>query len=65
MRVAAWYLHKVDQCARLADDACKARIRSKFTSERHAWLQILAAEIEADAATLGAVIELVPSSDDA
>jgi hypothetical protein len=32
MSLAAWYLHKADQCARLAKDAIEPRKRSDFES---------------------------------
>jgi hypothetical protein len=54
---AAFHLHKVDQCARLAEDAAEP---SHLESERRAWLQILAREISADPKTLEATIALLP-----
>lgn len=59
MSLAAFYLHKVDQCAHLAEEAepCERR---RFVSERHAWLQILAGEIGADAERLEAALALLP-----
>jgi hypothetical protein len=61
MSLAAWYLHNVDQCARLADDAepCECR----FVSERQVWLGILAREIGADVVRLEAVLALLPIDD--
>jgi hypothetical protein len=47
MSLAAWYLHKADQCARLAKDATEPRKRSDFETERKLWLQI-AEQIERD-----------------
>ena len=47
MSLAAWYLHKADQCARLAKDAIEPRKRSDFENERKLWLQI-AEQIEMD-----------------
>jgi len=59
MTVAAFYLHKVDECARLAEDAEPGQ-RWRFESERQEWLHILAGEIGADAAALEAAITLLP-----
>jgi len=56
MSLAAWYLHKVDQCARLADDAMDPRDHARFVSERHDWLRFLAVEIGADVGVLEAAI---------
>ena len=47
MSLAAWYLHKADQCARLANEAVEPRKRSDFEIERKLWLQI-ADQIERD-----------------
>jgi len=47
MSFAAWYLHKADQCARLAKDATEPRKRSDFETEIKLWLQI-AEQIEMD-----------------
>jgi len=47
MSLTAWYLHKADQCARLAKDAIDLRKRSSFEAERTLWLQI-AGQIERD-----------------
>jgi hypothetical protein len=60
MSLAAWYLHKVDQCARLASDVTEPRERARFKAERRSWLQILAKEIEADEGTLRAVAAMMP-----
>jgi len=46
MSLAAWYLHKADQCARLAKDAIEPRKRD-FETERKLWLQI-AEQIQMD-----------------
>jgi hypothetical protein len=59
--LAAWYFHKVDQCAQLADDAAEPYVRAKFLSERHSWLQILATEIGTDETILDATIARLPS----
>jgi hypothetical protein len=47
MSLAAWYLHKADQCARLAKDTTDPRKRSDFETEGKLWLQI-AEQIEMD-----------------
>jgi hypothetical protein len=47
MSLAAWYLHKADQCARLAKDAIEPRKRSDFETERKLWLQ-MTEQIERD-----------------
>jgi hypothetical protein len=57
---AAWYLWKVDQCARLAEQATDPCERARYISDRRLWLQILAAEIGADEAAVEAAIALVP-----
>jgi hypothetical protein len=57
MSLAAWYLHKIDQCARLANDAAEPNQRCRLESERRFWLQILAEKIQVDEETLEAVIE--------
>jgi hypothetical protein len=49
MSLAAWYLHKADQCARMAKDAADQYTRTKFESEKKLWLEIAAA-IEKDEA---------------
>lgn len=59
MSLATFYLHKVDQCARLADDAEPCE-RDHFISERQAWLDILAREIGTDAVRLETVLALLP-----
>jgi hypothetical protein len=56
MALAAWYLQKVDQCARLAGEATEPSQRCRLESDRRAWLQILADEIGADLDALEAVI---------
>jgi hypothetical protein len=58
MSLPAWYLHKVDQCARLAENAAEPSHRRRFESKRKAWLRILADEIRADEATMRAVLAL-------
>jgi hypothetical protein len=45
--LAAWYLHKADQCARLAKDTTDPRKRCDFETEGKLWLQI-AEQIEMD-----------------
>ena len=57
MSLAAWYLHKVDQYARLAEDAAEPSQRCRFESERRFWLQILAETIQVDNEALEATIE--------
>jgi hypothetical protein len=47
MSLAAWYLHKADQCARLAKNAIEPRKRFDLETERKLWLQI-AEQIEMD-----------------
>jgi hypothetical protein len=47
MSLAAWYHHKADQCARLANDAGEPRKRFDLEAERKLWLQI-AEQIEMD-----------------
>lgn len=56
MSLAPFYLHKVDQCARLANDAAEPCERDRFISERQEWLRILAGEIGTDAERLEAVL---------
>jgi hypothetical protein len=63
MSLAAWYLHKVDQCLRLTDDAAEALDVARFTSERSEWLRLLAEEIGADVAVLEAAIASLPIED--
>jgi hypothetical protein len=60
MRLAAWYLPKVDECARLAADATDPRDHARFLSERHHWLRILADEIGTDVGLLEAAIASLP-----
>ena len=64
MSLAAWYLHKVEQCASLADDAMDPCDRAGFVSERNEWLQVLAGEIGADVVALKATIALLPMDDE-
>jgi hypothetical protein len=52
--------HKIDQCARRADDAADPRDRARFVSERRQWLRILADDIGADVSVLEATIALLP-----
>jgi hypothetical protein len=35
-----WYVHKAEQCARLAASASNSSQRSKFETERVLWLEI-------------------------
>ena len=56
MSLGSFYLHKVDQCARLADDAAEPCERARLVSERQAWLRILAGEIGTDATRLEAAL---------
>ena len=60
MRLAAWYLHKVDECARLAGDATDPREHTRFVSERHHWPRILADEIGTNVGLLEAAIASLP-----
>jgi hypothetical protein len=48
MSLTEWYVHKADQCARLAKAAIDARVRADFEAERELWLQIAAEEIARD-----------------
>ena len=64
MSLASWYLYKVDQCGRLADDATDARDLEHFASERCEWLRLLAEEIDADVEVLEAALALLPIEDD-
>jgi hypothetical protein len=59
MSLAAWYLHKIDQSARLAEDAADPGQRSCFESERKFWVQILAEKMQVDEVTLEAVLALM------
>jgi hypothetical protein len=61
MSLVSFYLHKVDQCARIADDATDPCDRARFVAERYEWLRVLAEEIGADAGVLEATIALLPS----
>jgi hypothetical protein len=63
MPLASFYLHKVDQSARLADNAAEPCERASLVSERQAWLRILAGEISTDAMRLEAVLALLPIDD--
>ena len=47
MSLAAWYLHKADQCARLAKDAIEPRKRSDFETEGKLWVA-MAEQVEMD-----------------
>ena len=62
MSIAAWYLQKMDQCARLAKETSEPRERSRFESERTVWLQLLAQEIGMDEPALENVVALEPTS---
>jgi hypothetical protein len=61
--LAAWYLHNVEQCARLAGAATDAHDVARFASERCEWLGFLAEEIGADVGLLEAAIALLPMED--
>jgi hypothetical protein len=61
MSLAAFYLHKVDECVRLADDARDPCDHDRFVSERCEWLRVLADEIGADVGVVEATIALLPS----
>jgi hypothetical protein len=56
MSLPAWYLHKADQCARLAEATAQPGERPRFEAERELWLRLLAEEIGADEITLQAVL---------
>jgi hypothetical protein len=58
MSLAAWYLHKVDQCARRARDAAEPSERCRFESERKGWLLVLSEETGAEAVNLEIAIAL-------
>jgi hypothetical protein len=64
MSLATFYLYKVDQCARLAEDAEPSQ-RCRFESERREWLRILAREIgvTANIEALEAIITRLPMDD--
>jgi hypothetical protein len=61
---AAWYLHKVDQYSRLAEEATDPCERARFISNRHSWLQILATELGADETAFEAAIAVVQTAGD-
>jgi len=61
MSLASFYLHKVDQCTRLADDAEPCE-RARYVSERQEWLRILAQEIDTDTVRLETVLALLSLS---
>jgi hypothetical protein len=63
MSLLSFYLHKVEQCTRLARDATDARDFARFASERCEWLGFLAEEIGADVGLLEAAIALLPMED--
>ena len=60
MSLASFYLHKLEQCARLAHGAAEPCERDRFISERQAWLQILAGVIGTDPVRLEAALALLP-----
>ena len=64
MSLAAWYLHKVEQCASLAADAVDPCDHAGFVCERDLWLRILAGEIGADVVALEATFALLPIDDE-
>jgi hypothetical protein len=57
MSPAEWYLHNVDKCARLAEDATDPSERAEYLSDRDAWLQVLAEEMGTDVAALAAALD--------
>jgi len=44
MSLTSWYLHKADQCARMAKEAIDRRQLSYFEAERKLWLEIMEEE---------------------
>jgi hypothetical protein len=58
MSFILWYLHKVNQCARLAKEAGDPGERSQFETERQLWLQVAEAEQNRESISL----ELMPDS---
>jgi hypothetical protein len=40
MSLASWYLHKADQCARMAKDASEPRRRAECKENQKLWLAI-------------------------
>jgi hypothetical protein len=60
MSLACFYLHKIDQCAQLADGT-EPRERDRLLTERQEWLRVLAREIDTDPVRLEAVLALLPS----
>jgi hypothetical protein len=59
MSLACFYLHKIDQCARLADDTEPCE-RDRLVTERQEWLRVLAREIDTDPVRLETVLALLP-----
>ena len=59
MSLVSFYLHKIEQCARRADEATDPCDHDRFVSERCEWLQVLADEIGADVGVLEATIALL------
>ena len=49
MSLIAWYLHKADQSARLANDARDPQERAKFESERSRWVELAFRQIVLEA----------------
>jgi len=52
MSFILWYLHKANQCARLAKEAFDPGERSQFETERQQWLQIAEAEQNSESISL-------------
>jgi hypothetical protein len=42
MSMASWYLHKADQCGKLAKDATHPDCRARYETEHSLWLAIAA-----------------------
>jgi hypothetical protein len=47
MSLTGWYLHKAEQCERLAKETDDPRRRAQYKEEKKRWLEI-AAQIERD-----------------
>jgi len=61
--LAAAYLRKIDQCARLANASTDPPERSKYLSERNSWMQILADEIGTEVRLLEDALALLLPED--
>jgi hypothetical protein len=48
MPLASWYLHKADQCTRMAKDATDPHRRASYKEEQKLWLIILAEHLEVE-----------------